>query len=549
MVPSLQTSIATEPSAPDVGVQTPSLIVRVARRVQTREALLVTAFALLPFLVIAVKLVVDKGYANWGDDALLEMQTRDIGRHLVQLGPYSRFGFAHPGPMMFYVFALPYWLFGGASVGINFAPLVVNAVALVGVAWVAWRRGGMLLLASTLLLVELFLRQWGVSPDFVRQPWNPYVTVLPLLLFLFLAWEVARSERWALPAVVIVGSFLTQSHLGYVPAVGVVGLLAVCLGWRGYRAQWKTSDRTRLRTAIFLSFGAAILLWLPPLTEQLTHWPGNVGHMAAFQVRTKPDHTLADGVAVTLRTVANLPAWLLGKQLGPDGTFPGTAWLAIPLFAVFGAAGVIAWRRRAHDAMKFGLIAIVGVAVAMLAMARVTGPLYVYLIRWVQMPAIAVLVFPFVVASDPAVRTARRRIYVGAIVAVLFVLVGVTLSNTNQARALPEPGGRGKTEVASLTAAIRAAVPSGTRTIVIEPGSVATYPDEWGVAVELERAGFTVWFPNAYANEVGQRRASSRPHSGMHLAFGPESAREQLAARPGARELGGANGIVVFQVD
>lgn len=49
-----------------------------------------------------------------GDVALIEMNVCDAwSGHPRLAGAYSRFGWAHPGPLMFHAFALPYRLFGG----------------------------------------------------------------------------------------------------------------------------------------------------------------------------------------------------------------------------------------------------------------------------------------------------------------------------------------------------------------------------------------------------------------------------------------------------
>src|SRR5215469_15117239 len=50
-------------------------------------------------------------FVNFGDVAVLESGLRDaLGGHQL-LGPYSHFGWFHPGPAYFYVFAPVYWVF------------------------------------------------------------------------------------------------------------------------------------------------------------------------------------------------------------------------------------------------------------------------------------------------------------------------------------------------------------------------------------------------------------------------------------------------------
>ena len=71
----------------------------------------------VPFVASAIALVLRVGgdYHPSADQALIELQIRDIGHHPVLLGPYSRFGWFHPGPTLYYLLWLPYRLTGSSS--------------------------------------------------------------------------------------------------------------------------------------------------------------------------------------------------------------------------------------------------------------------------------------------------------------------------------------------------------------------------------------------------------------------------------------------------
>ena len=92
-------------------------------------ALLAIALALVPLVVSAISMAVRVGtaYRPQADQAWIELQIRDIGHFPVLLGPYSRFGWFHPGPLLYYVLWLPYRLTGSTSVSLVVAALVVNA--------------------------------------------------------------------------------------------------------------------------------------------------------------------------------------------------------------------------------------------------------------------------------------------------------------------------------------------------------------------------------------------------------------------------------------
>ena len=120
---------------------------------------------LLPLVVSAGILIfrVGNDYHPVSDWALTEIRTRDVGHHPVLIGLYSRDGWSHPGPMSFYLLAIPYRLTGGASIGLWLGALLINGVAIVGMAVVARRRGGVALMMCVLLGSSLLLRTLGAD--------------------------------------------------------------------------------------------------------------------------------------------------------------------------------------------------------------------------------------------------------------------------------------------------------------------------------------------------------------------------------------------------
>lgn len=72
------------------------------------------ALTLVPLLVTAVHMLRSDLHLI-GDLATTELLTRDVGVHTPSIGPYSRDGWHHPGPALFYALALPYRLLGGTA--------------------------------------------------------------------------------------------------------------------------------------------------------------------------------------------------------------------------------------------------------------------------------------------------------------------------------------------------------------------------------------------------------------------------------------------------
>ena len=88
------------------------------------------ALALVPFVASAIALIARVGgdYRPLADQAWIELQIRDIGHHPVLLGPYSRFGWFHPGPILYYLLWLPYRITGSSALSLCVAALTLNGV-------------------------------------------------------------------------------------------------------------------------------------------------------------------------------------------------------------------------------------------------------------------------------------------------------------------------------------------------------------------------------------------------------------------------------------
>ena len=173
------------------------------------------ALLVLPLVVSAVYLwfAVGSAYYPNSDWALFELHTRDVLHHLMFVGPYSRYGWNHPGPLLFYVLAIPYKLLGSRSISMHITALIVNGATIVAIGWVVPGRGRLPMVVATLVPVALLTH--AIGADILRNPWNPYLPVIPLLLLLLLCWSVAVGDLWMLPIAIAVASFAIQSHVGF----------------------------------------------------------------------------------------------------------------------------------------------------------------------------------------------------------------------------------------------------------------------------------------------------------------------------------------------
>ncbi len=354
---------------------------------------LITAIvvAAIPLGIALIGVLVEHGFALHGDGALIELRVRDVGSHTPLVGSYQRFGWNQPGPLLFYLLVLPYRALGSTFAGLEVGALLFHAAAIAGVAIIAFRRGRIVLLLWAMTLVALLVHALGSQ---VSDPWEPRVIVLPCVLLLFLAFDVALGAAWSLPIAAGVASFLAQAYAGVAPLAfsllvfGFAGLLWTAS--RGPRVE-RDSLRARLRAVLLVTGAVLALLWLPPVLDQLRGEPGNISEMWRFF--REPHDTLGFGdaySAVALQFDHRAP-WLTGDvplQFGGAVDLGATPVVPIAVLAV--AAGlVIALRRRDRPAAALALVALLAAFVSVGALSRLVGDVFPWILGWTATAGLA----------------------------------------------------------------------------------------------------------------------------------------------------------------
>ena len=348
------------------------------RRSDHRLVWVVAALPAVPVLVLLVR-VLHSSWLSTSDWASIELRTRDVGtRNTPLLGPYSRYGWNHPGPLLFYVLALPYRLLGGQGLGILAGALAINVVAIGCVGVVLWRRGRFAGLTLGLVVVLLLARALGSG--FLVDPWNPYVIVLPLFALVCLAWAATDGDLWAFPAAIGVGSFVVQSHIGVAfAAVAVVAVAAVIVVVEARR-----SGFAQLKWVAVTSSAVALVCWLPPVIQQLERGPGNIGELTNF---FRHPHAPTTGWSAGARIVGeqlSIPApWFWRHQRVAPFTGGADPHWQVPIALIFLiAAGVVAVRRHDRQSLTLDILALTLVLAAVFSAAHIVDTPYVYIVRW-----------------------------------------------------------------------------------------------------------------------------------------------------------------------
>jgi hypothetical protein len=376
--------------------ESPSADAGAAGRLAPWVGQVAVALALTPLVVSAIHLTVLYGnqYNPGGDLAVTELLTRDVGRHPVLIGPFSRDEWHHPGPALYYLLAVPYRLLGSRATAMNVGALAVNAASIAGIAVLARRRGGHALMLISLLGCGLLARSLG--PTELRLPWNPYVTVLPYALLVFLTWSLACGERWALPLAVLVASFVAQTHIGYAAlalplvVVGAVWLVARTVGRaRDDGVPGARAVRSLLGPALVAVAGVAVM-WLLPLYQQAARPKGNL--TAAFRwfrgeggVDESPQ-TLRVGWRIVTSQLGVPPEWLSGSRGVNFTGEPVDMYEPLAPVLLLGvvAAAVFLARRQVTGGRSLVVVWALASAVGVVAVARTIGPAFEYRLGWAQ---------------------------------------------------------------------------------------------------------------------------------------------------------------------
>jgi hypothetical protein len=355
-----------------------------------------------------------------GDGAVIELYTLLASRGWWEYGPYSRWGWHHPGPVFFYLVAPFYTASHSHSLAINAGTVAINLIAATAILWAIARHASVTLAVSVTAFLAMYL--WRM-PLLLVSAWNPHTVLLPMAALIVAASIAASGRMSLLPLTIGMASFVSQTHIGLLlpaAAVTVCALVAGLIAANTAAANTATARGTRgPRRGRWFWLGVSALigfiLWLPPIVEQVTNADGNLSKIVRFF--TTPDP--ADPSAPFMQALRVWADALLAP-LTPDLHFAvggllareaSTTRIALALFSValLVAAG---WRTRRGTTVDAWFCRICAVAslAAMLAMTGVRQGFGDYMVAWINViglmngAALAAWLFTLLIAL-----IARRR--------------------------------------------------------------------------------------------------------------------------------------------
>jgi hypothetical protein len=293
------------------------------------ERWLIVVAALLVAVPVIAGLVhaFEAQYIVNGDQAVVASRAIDVLTSRMPLvGQFSTTTFIvgeptyHPGPLLFWLLALPARVDWSGALLLTAA--TVNVAAAVGVLLLARRRGGNVLMAAT--GAGLVLALGSTRSDVVYEIWNPAAPVVPFTLLIYLCWSVACGELRLLPLAVLVASFTIHCHLAYVIpsalllAVGVLGLV---VEHRRAARDGRKPMRRRQRRRWWLAAGiVGLVCWSGPLLDQGLVLAGSEGEHGnldrLLDAAGAGEETLGSdaGARSVAQTLGVLPWWLQRPQ-------------------------------------------------------------------------------------------------------------------------------------------------------------------------------------------------------------------------------------------
>jgi hypothetical protein len=312
------------------------------------------------------------------DIAVVELYT-DLASHgRLLLGPYSRFGWHHPGPLYFYLQAPLYAASNRAGASLYAGAVAINVLAYAALLWTIVReRRPVLAIAVGVACLALAVR----FPRLIASPWTAHVTILPALACLGLAAAVASGRSRLLAATAFTASFVVQTDLALVPPM--LAVVALTLGAVVLRAARDTAAPIR---DLMLALLVSVAVWALPLLEAARHHGGNLSTLWQFFTHAggRP-HSAREALIAWSDSLAGLArpelvlAW--GGPLRPSGTV-WTIAVACTLMALVTIVTFHAVRtRRVFDGW-FGTMTVAAALASLWSLTRVRDDFFDHEVFW-----------------------------------------------------------------------------------------------------------------------------------------------------------------------
>jgi hypothetical protein len=459
--------------------------------------------------VVALISVSRETWYPTGDMAQGELHVAGFFSHPPLVGAAGRIGDAfapygqgsHPGPAMWFAL-LPFYVLTGRSsfgmeLGMTCMQLAFIVATIVLVRRLIGGLGGLLTAVVATVLVH------AMGPAVFIEPWNPWGAVFAFFAFIALCWGITCGRHRWLPAAAFCGFFAVQCHIGYAMLVGaaLTAMIAhLAVRWRRTRREsdlGSAISSSGIITSCWIALGVAVLMWLPPVIDQMRRDPGNLRILwHHFTAETEPDGSPRSfvGVGAAIRAFAGeiaLPGpWIRG-DFRPPTEAPNVYGLLLAVAVVAVSVTLLVRQREtggnAQRPLLIRLFILVGglSIVGIISTARVFGEFYDYVIRWWWLIA----AWAFLACALVLIRRLRAERVVIAALVITALASGLA---TAKALGYQNPGPRNSRIVGGIDAIIRPELDKTDHFLLRwkDPATLGGVP--FGILLDLEKYGFHV---------------------------------------------------------
>jgi hypothetical protein len=314
-----------------------------------------------------------------GDVALELLRSRDVWGHTPFVGPFSRYGWSHPGPALFFIFSIPAHFPINPSLALSLFSLILKWTPLATALIIILRKMGRTPAIVFAAFANLFLLH---HRDEIWTIWNPTIG-LCLFILLVIAVCALPDNSKTLVFSLFAGSILIQSHIGFVIPVATLILLA---SWKFFLAQRKGQHRHWIRTLV-VSGTLTSLLWLPPIFDSISG-SGNLQDVFSFFVSDENGPSESVGLKYSIEIISNqlipFSTWNGRSDLTAGGQAASASVVWLVVTALFFSYLLKITRKQITYKFRFPLI-VSGLLVitSIPTIARSSSPAFPYLFGWI----------------------------------------------------------------------------------------------------------------------------------------------------------------------
>lgn len=505
-------------------------------------AVAIVVVALLPMLAVLLQ--------RWGhpyvpvaDQAVEDLRIRDVWTFSADTpltGPYSRFGWDHPGPMLYYLLAPFSWALRQRAWSLIVGNVVLQGLAVAWTARLSWKWGGLRWMVPWVAVITL--AYWATGPAIFQQLWNPYLPFPFFTLFLLQAWLVAAGQTRRLVGMAFVASLLVQTHIGYALPVAAVGTWAlVRLGVTEHRAGRSLRTWSIWRLPLLV---VGVLWFVPVVVDTVVHPPGNLVRLIQYYlghgtVRLGPVLGIHGALGYLATEFRWRPPWLGGPDPAvtySSLTLPSSvAWMVVPVVLIGASWGLARWRRR-DDLCALAELLAVAVVAGTAALSVLTGEALPYLFLW-RIPVGAATVVLSLVVVVETLRGGHRWALPALCCLLAAVTVMASVSVTRAAAASDGPVAPMEPVAASILTQLQHGGQPRGAVLVRTYGSLLGGLGD-AVVDHLAAEGRPVYVDRGLGHEYGYLRTASASQVGAVWFVIEESELYSILSRaPGARVL------------